>query len=141
MALTTFKLKQVGAQKGYDLLKKKSDALTARLRAILKEIKKAKQDVAKEMQGATFSISEAAWAAGEQAVAQAAQPAEVARGGSGRRTSCSRTSGAILTLRVADRRSPDRSKTTRIYLKNVLLLRTSLLGSPEPACSPAGFMV
>jgi V-type H+-transporting ATPase subunit D len=65
MALTTFKLKQVGAQKGYDLLKKKSDALTARLRAILKEIKKAKQDVAKEMQGATFSISEAAWAAGD----------------------------------------------------------------------------
>ena len=65
MALTTFKLKQVGAQKGYDLLKKKSDALTARLRAILKEIKKAKQEVAKEMQGATFSISEAAWAAGD----------------------------------------------------------------------------
>ena len=31
-------------------------------------------------------------------------------GGSGRRTSYSRTSGAILTLRVADRRSTDRSR-------------------------------
>ena len=40
MTLTLFKGKQVGAVKGYDLLKKKSDALTVRLRSLLKEIKK-----------------------------------------------------------------------------------------------------
>ena len=39
MALTTLKQRQVGAQKGYELLKKKSDALMARLRAMLLEIK------------------------------------------------------------------------------------------------------
>lgn len=38
MALTTFKLKGVGAKKGYDLLKKKSDALAMRFRAILRQI-------------------------------------------------------------------------------------------------------
>ena len=36
-----------------------------RLRAILKEIKATKMAVAREMQGATFSISEAVWAAGD----------------------------------------------------------------------------
>jgi len=39
MALTTFKGKAVGAQKGFELLKKKSDALSARLRGLLKEIR------------------------------------------------------------------------------------------------------
>jgi len=39
MALTSLKLRQVGAQKGYELLKKKSDALMLRLRSILREIK------------------------------------------------------------------------------------------------------
>lgn len=65
MALTTFKGKQVGAQKGYDLLKKKSDALSARLRGLLKEIKSTKEAVGREMNGASFSISEAVWAAGD----------------------------------------------------------------------------
>ena len=39
MALTTLKQRELGAKKGYDLLKKKSDALQARLRAMLLEIK------------------------------------------------------------------------------------------------------
>lgn len=127
MALTTLKQRQVGAQKGYELLKKKSDALMARLRAMLVEIKNVREGararartrrrtaqprtrthgrsptlpsssvtrphdcslcssptrappphpppprpllqtkllVAKEMQGATFCISEAVWAAGD----------------------------------------------------------------------------
>lgn len=39
MNLTVFKQKGVGAKKGYELLKKKSDALKARFRALLKEIK------------------------------------------------------------------------------------------------------
>ena len=42
MTLTLYKGKQVGAQKGYDLLKKKADALAVRLRALLKEIKETK---------------------------------------------------------------------------------------------------
>ena len=33
------------------------------------------------------------------------------------------------------------TESCRIHLKNVLLSRASLLGSPEPACSPAGLMV
>ena len=39
MALTTLKQREAGAKKGYDLLKKKSDALQVRLRAMLVEIK------------------------------------------------------------------------------------------------------
>lgn len=65
MALTTFKGKQVGAQKGYDLLKKKSDALSLRLRGLLREIKNTKDAVVREMAEASFSISDAAWAAGD----------------------------------------------------------------------------
>ena len=38
MALTTMKLRLKGAQKGYSLLKKKSDALTLRFRQILAKI-------------------------------------------------------------------------------------------------------
>ena len=38
MALTTMKLRLKGAQKGYSLLKKKSDALTMRFRQILAKI-------------------------------------------------------------------------------------------------------
>lgn len=40
MTLAVYKGKEQGAKKGYDLLKKKSDALTVRLRGLLKEIKK-----------------------------------------------------------------------------------------------------
>lgn len=65
MALTLFKGKQVGAQKGFELLKKKSDALTVQLRGLLKDIRDTKQAVGKDMNGATFAISEAAWAAGD----------------------------------------------------------------------------
>lgn len=50
---------------GYDLLKKKADALTNRLRGLLKEIKATKEVVGREMNGATFAISEAVWAAGD----------------------------------------------------------------------------
>ena len=66
-------------------------------------------------------------------------------GGSGRRTSYSQTS----VRRYLDAKScgPAISgslkptENCRIHLKNVLLSRTTLLGSPEPACSPAGLMV
>lgn len=80
MALTTFKGKQAGAQKGYDLLKKKSDALSARLRGLLKDIKTTKEAVGTEMSGAAFSISEAVWAAGDfrKKVVEAPQPSQAA---------------------------------------------------------------
>jgi V-type H+-transporting ATPase subunit D len=50
---------------GYDLLKKKADALSNRQRALLRDIKATKEAVGKEMTGATFAISEAVWAAGD----------------------------------------------------------------------------
>lgn len=65
MTLAVYKGKEQGARKGYELLKKKSDALTVRIRSLLREIKKTKLDVNRDMQGATFSISEAVWAAGD----------------------------------------------------------------------------
>lgn len=65
MALTSYKLRFAGAKKGYELLKKKSDALTARLRTLLKEIRATKLEVAALMQGASFGIADAAWAAGD----------------------------------------------------------------------------
>lgn len=65
MTLAVYKGREQGAKKGYELLKKKSDALTVRLRSLLKDIRKTKLDVNRDMQGATFSISEAVWAAGD----------------------------------------------------------------------------
>ena len=61
----TFICPHASVSTGYDLLKKKSDALSARLRSILREIKAAKEAVVRDMAGATFSISEAAWSAGD----------------------------------------------------------------------------
>ena len=52
-----------GAQKGYDLLKKKSDALTVRFRALLKQIYATKSTMGGEMKDASFSLAEAVWAA------------------------------------------------------------------------------
>ena len=43
--LQVMKVKLTGAKKGHSLLKKKADALTMRLRALLKNILQAKEDV------------------------------------------------------------------------------------------------
>eukprot|EP00750_Incisomonas_marina_P004981 INCI13535.1.p2 GENE.INCI13535.1~~INCI13535.1.p2 ORF type:complete len:254 (-),score=65.90 INCI13535.1:91-852(-) len=61
--LQIYKKKQKGAQKGYDLLKKKSDALTVRFRALLKQIYLTKSTMGDEMKEASFSLAEAVWAA------------------------------------------------------------------------------
>lgn len=61
--LGIYKKKQKGAQKGYDLLKKKSDALTVRFRALLKDIYKTKKGIGQEMRDASFSLAKATWAA------------------------------------------------------------------------------
>jgi len=47
----------------YDLLKKKSDALTVRFRALLKQIYSTKSSMGDEMKEASFSLAEAVWAA------------------------------------------------------------------------------
>ena len=61
--LQIYKKKALGAQKGYDLLKKKSDALTVRFRALLKQIYHTKSTMGDEMKEASFSLAEAVWAA------------------------------------------------------------------------------
>eukprot|EP01029_Cantina_marsupialis_P010873 TRINITY_DN2454_c0_g1_i2.p1 TRINITY_DN2454_c0_g1~~TRINITY_DN2454_c0_g1_i2.p1 ORF type:complete len:202 (+),score=70.31 TRINITY_DN2454_c0_g1_i2:120-725(+) len=64
MALTSFKQKEVGAKKGFDLLKKKSDALTVRFRSMLRDIADTKIAAGDEMGNAVFAMTKATWAAG-----------------------------------------------------------------------------
>ena len=61
MALAIMK----GAQKGHSLLKKKADALTMRFRQILGKIVETKTLVGDVMKQATFSLTEAVYAAGD----------------------------------------------------------------------------
>ncbi|KAK8802302.1 hypothetical protein WA538_003466 [Blastocystis sp. DL] len=83
MVLQSFKGKLVSANKGYELLKKKSDALTVRFRKLLKEIMETKKEVAEMSKEASISLAEANWAAGDIArkvrdnVNQAAEVVEV----------------------------------------------------------------
>jgi len=63
MALTNIKTKLKGAVKGHSLLKKKSDALTLRFRAILKRIVECKEKMGTNMKGASFSLAAAKYAA------------------------------------------------------------------------------
>jgi len=65
MNLQTYKIKVKGAQKGYDLLKRKSDALKARMRQLLKEIKQMKLEVAELMPKAFIALASGYYAAGE----------------------------------------------------------------------------
>jgi len=64
MTLQAFKSKAQGAKKGHELLKKKSDALKARFRALLKQIKQAKEDVAVMMPEAFIALASAYYTAG-----------------------------------------------------------------------------
>ncbi|GBC09255.1 hypothetical protein RclHR1_08710007 [Rhizophagus clarus] len=65
MALTTMKTKLKGAQTGHSLLKRKSEALTKRFRAIVQKIDEAKQKMGKVMQTASFSLAEVSYIAGD----------------------------------------------------------------------------
>jgi len=64
MALTSLKSKRKGAQKGYELLKRKSDALMVRFRRMLASIIETKDLMGAEMSKAFFSLTEAEYAAG-----------------------------------------------------------------------------
>jgi len=63
MALTTLKARLKGAIKGHSLLKKKSDALTLRFRAILSKIAAAKEGMGRAIKDASFSLAQAKYAA------------------------------------------------------------------------------
>jgi V-type H+-transporting ATPase subunit D len=64
MNLTTYKAKKLAAKKGYDLLKRKADALKVRFRDIMKAIYALKVGMADQSSTAFFSLTQAEYAAG-----------------------------------------------------------------------------
>lgn len=64
MNLTLYKGKQVAATKGYELLKRKSDALKVRFREIMKNIYSTKKGMADMSASSFFSLTQAEYAAG-----------------------------------------------------------------------------
>jgi V-type H+-transporting ATPase subunit D len=79
MALTGMKLRLKGANQGYNLLKKKADALSVRFRAILKHIVETKTKMGDVMRDANFSLAEATYSAGDfsHAIRQRADKARI----------------------------------------------------------------
>lgn len=65
MNLQTYKAKHKGAKKGYELLKKKADALKARFRETAKEIRDVKSQMSELCGSSFFSLTQAEYAAGE----------------------------------------------------------------------------
>jgi len=63
--LQVMKIKHTGAKKGHSLLKKKADALTMRLRALLQNILKAKDDMGAAFKEGNFALAEVKYAAGD----------------------------------------------------------------------------
>jgi V-type H+-transporting ATPase subunit D len=65
MNLANFKIRKIGAKKGYDLLKKKADALKKAFRGILSKIVETKKRMGKEFNESLMSLAEANFAAGD----------------------------------------------------------------------------
>ena len=65
MNLQIFKQKKVGAKKGYDLLKKKADALKKSFREIMIKILETKKRMGKDFNEALLTLAEANFAAGD----------------------------------------------------------------------------
>ena len=63
--LGVVKSRLIGATKGHQLLKKKSDALTVQFRQILKRIVQAKETMGESLRASSFSLTEAKYTAGE----------------------------------------------------------------------------
>jgi len=64
MTLQQFKARLVGAKKGFQLLKKKRDALKTRFQQLLREIVECKKSVGQGMKELSFALAKAKWAAG-----------------------------------------------------------------------------
>jgi V-type H+-transporting ATPase subunit D len=69
MSLIAFKTRLKGAQKGHSLLKKKADALSLRYRAVMGELRTAKLEMADQIKGAYFTITQAQFIAGDISLA------------------------------------------------------------------------
>ena len=65
MMLQQFKARLVGAKKGFQLLKKKRDALKTRFQQMLREIIECKKAVGEGMKETAFALAKAKWAAGD----------------------------------------------------------------------------
>lgn len=65
MALTLYKSKRVGAKKGFELLKKKADALKMRFQLMLRDIQRTKMAMSTQASEAFFSLTQAQYAAGD----------------------------------------------------------------------------
>jgi len=65
MVLTVLKQRLQGAQRGHELLKKKSDALALRFRAVMKEIGETTELMGSKMKSSYFAMTEARYAAGD----------------------------------------------------------------------------
>jgi V-type H+-transporting ATPase subunit D len=65
MNLQMMKQRYKGAEKGHDLLKKKSDALTIKFRAITKQLRDEKEAMGDQFKSASFSLAAAKYAAGD----------------------------------------------------------------------------
>ncbi|CBH15383.1 vacuolar ATP synthase subunit d, putative [Trypanosoma brucei gambiense DAL972] len=69
MSLIAFKTRLKGAQKGHSLLKKKADALAFRYRTVMDELRRAKLEVADQIKGSYFTITQAQFIAGDISLA------------------------------------------------------------------------
>ncbi|KAG8459659.1 hypothetical protein KFE25_001015 [Diacronema lutheri] len=63
--LGVMKIKLVGAKKGHSLLKKKADALTMRMRSLLKQIMECKDTMGSSFKDGMFALAEVKYAAGD----------------------------------------------------------------------------
>ena len=63
--MQAFKVKKVGAKKGYDLLKKKADALMAAYLQILKQVFELKKNMGKDYTNCSVAMADATYAAGD----------------------------------------------------------------------------
>ena len=63
--LQTYKQKKIGAKKGYDLMKKKSDALKKEFNKILLRLVESKSRMGTDYRDAQLSIAQATYAAGD----------------------------------------------------------------------------
>ena len=65
MTLQQFKARRVGAKKGFELLKKKRDALKTKFQHMLREIVECKEKVGAGFSECSFALAKAKWAAGD----------------------------------------------------------------------------